>query len=164
MTRALLRLLALPVAALAFLGADASAMRFNGHWEVVHGRTDGRFAGASARSFHPGDSLEFTVDGSGFRIFGVTGPTGGHAVVLLADRAPHTIDFYSPAKRTHVLLYTSPALPPGDHTAAVVIVPKRDPQSLGNYVNIDVVDVIRDRTMHPASAAAADLHDRAGDI
>jgi hypothetical protein len=134
----------LPLVAVALLAAapSATSMRFAGHWEVVRGRSDGRFGGASARSFHAGDVLEVRFPGTGFRVYGVTGPTGGHAMVVVANRPDHTIDFYAPAKHTHVLLDTVSGLMPGEHEAAVIVVPARDPSSRGNYVNIDAVDVI----------------------
>ena len=135
--------LAIAVTLLGAAGPNPTAMRFGGHWEVVRGRNDGRFDGASARSFHAGDTLELSVKGTGFRIFGVTGPTGGHAVVLVGNQPDRTIDFYSAVKHVHVLLYTSPTFRFGPHEAAVVVVPERDKRSRGNYVNIDTVEVLR---------------------
>jgi hypothetical protein len=121
---------------------SAPSIRFIGHWQVVHGRTDGRFGGASARSFHPGDVVELHFAGTGFRVFGVTGPTGGHAVVVIAGQPDHTIDFYSPAKHTHVELYAARSLFAGQHDAALIVAPQRDDVSRGNYVNVDSVEVI----------------------
>ena len=130
---------------IALIGAGQRStigMQFEGHWEVVKGYHDGRLAGASARSFHIGDALKINVRGAGFRIYGVTGPTGGHAVVIVPHHPDRTIDFYSPTKRTHVPLYQSPNFGAGDHVAGLVIVPERDPRSRGNYVNIDAVEVL----------------------
>ncbi len=108
----------------------------------MHGRSDGRFAGASARSFHPGDVVELHFAGTGFRVFGVTGPTGGHAVVVVAGQPDRTVDFYSPQKRTHVAVCTVTALFGGQHDAALIVAPQRDDTARGNYVNIDSVEVI----------------------
>jgi hypothetical protein len=47
-----------------------------------------------------------------------------------------------PVKRAHVLLYTSPALSLGTHRAAIVVWPSHDRASRGDYVNIDLIDVI----------------------
>ena len=119
------------------------AMRLDGHWEVVRDHADGRFEGASVRSFHPGDVLAVRVAGVGFRIYGVTGPTGGRAVVVVNDTPLRTIDFYSPAKHTDVLLYASRPMPSGNYVVDLVVAPMHDRDSHGTYVNIDKVEIVR---------------------
>jgi hypothetical protein len=131
----------LAVALLCAAPAPSSQLRFVGRWEVVHDRADGLFGGASARSYHPGDVADLLVTGTAFRIFGITGPSGGHAIVFVGGAAVGTMDFYSPVKRTHVLLYTSPYLSPGTHRATILVASSRDAASRGTYVNIDLVDV-----------------------
>jgi hypothetical protein len=86
--------------------------------------------------------VELHFAGTGFRVFGVTGPTGGHALVVVAGRPDRTIDFYSPHKRTHVDVCTVRTLFPGQHDAVLVVAPQRDAIARGNYVNIDSVEVI----------------------
>ncbi len=126
--------------ALAGLLADSPPpvqLQFDGHWEIVRNRNDGRFAGASARSYHPGDAMIVQLDGAGFRIFGITGPNGGHGIIVLADKPDRIVDFYSPQKHTDVLLYTSP---PGRYRFAALVVSRaHDPRSRGTYVNVDNV-------------------------
>jgi hypothetical protein len=116
-------------------------MTFVGHWERVRYRYDGRTDGASARSFHFGDMLKIAWRGRLVRIFGITGPTGGHAVVVSTSEPDRTIDFYSPVKRTHVLLYQSPPEPLVPHDTEIINVSKHDPQSRGTYLNIDEVEL-----------------------
>jgi hypothetical protein len=126
-------------------GAIAPPVRleFDGHWEIVRGRHDGRFGDASARSFHPGDAMIMQLSGTGFRIFGITGPNGGRGIVLLADRPDREIDFYSPYKRTDVVVYTSP---PGRYRfAALVVARTHDARSRGTYVNVDNVEAMPTR-------------------
>ena len=118
---------------------DRANIRWTGHWETVSGRSDGRTAGTSVRSFHPGDALHIDLHGTGVWLYAVTGPTGGRANVMLEDQPDQTIDFYSAAKRTHVLLYQSPHLAYGRHFATVVVIPERNTRSRGNYVNIEAV-------------------------
>jgi len=130
------------------IGAPALApqgsiqMRLDGRWEIVRRHDDGRFQDASVRSYHAGDVLAINLRGVGFRIYGVTGPTGGRAVIVMANTAVTTIDFFSPAKHTDVLLYASPPFPRGSYDVDLVVAPIHDAPSRGTYVNIDKVEVI----------------------
>ncbi len=114
---------------------------YSGRWEFVRNLRDGRFRGTSARSFHTGDSLSFIFAGSRFRVYGVTGPKGGDGVLSIVGAPTTLISFYSPVKRTHALLYTSPRLPNGVHAAAIVVAGSHEPKSHGAYVNIDSVEI-----------------------
>ncbi len=118
-------------------------MYLDGHWEIVRQHADGRFKGASVRSFHPGDVLAVDLNGAAFRIYGVTGPTGGHAVVVMEKTPIAMLDFYSPVKRTDVLLYASPPFPAGRYAVDLVVATTRNPRSRGTYVNVDKVEVVR---------------------
>jgi hypothetical protein len=125
------------------LAPQAMQMRLDGRWEIVRDRADGRFEGASVRSFHPGDVLDVRLSGVGFRIYGVTGPSGGRATVVLENTPITMLDFYSPVKRTDVLLYTSPPIPAGTYAVDLVVGALHDVRSRGTYVNIDKVEVVR---------------------
>jgi len=141
-----MKLLALAMLAAFTLGLapnPSMQMRLFGRWEIVRRHDDGRFEGGSVRSYHPGDVLAVELNGAGFRIYGVTGPAGGHAVVFVRRTPIATLDFYSPVKRTDVLLYASPSLPAGSYSVDLVVGTIRDARSRGNYVNIDKVEVIR---------------------
>jgi hypothetical protein len=115
-------------------------LAYSGHWEFVHGRRDGRYLGRSARSYHPGDALTVIYDGEGFRLFGVAGPNGGVGTVVLPGQSSQQISFYSPQRRPHVLLYTSPRMNSGMHSAGVVVT--RPLKRERGYVNIDEVQIV----------------------
>ncbi len=123
------------------LGLDTAS--FSGRWEFVQGRHDGRFQGASVRSFHPGDCISFIFTGGQFQVYGVSGPRGGHALVSIPGSKSRTISFYSPQKRTHALLYVSPTFSPGVHSAALVVEPSRESRSLRTYVNVDELEIVK---------------------
>jgi len=114
---------------------------FTGRWEFVRGLRDGRFRGASARSFHTGSTLSFIFTGNRFRVYGVTGPRGGDGVLSIVGAPTTLISFYSPKKHTHALLYTSPVLSQGAHAAAIVVSGSHERLSHGNYVNIDGIEI-----------------------
>jgi hypothetical protein len=110
---------------------------YAGHWEMVRNRHDGRFHGASARSFHTSDALTLLFDGDQFRVYGIAGPNGGQGTVVMSGQRAATISFHSPVKRVHALLFESPRFGPGIHSASIVVV--------AGYVNIDAVEIIRAR-------------------
>jgi hypothetical protein len=123
-------------------GPGFDRFRFEGRWERVRGMHDGRDAGTSTRSPYVGNIFGLGFIGYRFRIYGVTGPNGGHGILALdGPTKVATIDFFSPRKRTHVLLYTSPILNQGIHWVSVTVDATRDPHSRGTYVNVDSIQV-----------------------
>jgi hypothetical protein len=116
-----------------------SRLSFAGRWEFVRNRHDGRYKNSSARSFHPGDTLTLIYDGAGFRVYGVSGPNGGIGTVVVPGQPPAQVSFYSRQRRAHVLLYTSPPLAPGVHSAGVVVT--RLTGKKRGYVNVDQIQV-----------------------
>jgi hypothetical protein len=138
----------LAAAAVALLGAGAPAagtgpqvsITFAGRWEVARHIFDGRASGASARTFHPGDTAKIVWRGSAIDVYGITGPTGGYGVLVMRGQRNRVLNFYSPVKHAHVLLCHSASLPFGDHYSAIVAVTDHDPRSRGTYLNIDEID------------------------
>ena len=117
-------------------GSDRFA--YEGHWEHVTVRRDGRSLGTSSRSFHPGDRAVVWFSGTQIRLYGVVGPKGGYANVALdgnpQDERP---DFYAPAVHPGVLLYVSPMLELREHVLAITVSGVRDARGHGDYVNVD---------------------------
>ncbi len=122
-------------------GGELHQILYSGHWEFVSNRKDGRFGGSSARSFHTGDSLTIVFRGNRLRIYGITGPNGGRGSVIIPGRGARMVTFYSPAKRTHHLIFDSGKLSGTLQSAGLVVVAPRGPQSTG-YVNIDEIEVL----------------------
>jgi hypothetical protein len=118
---------------------DAGLTAF-GRWERVRGMRDGRDAGTSTRSFHRGDALQGWIDGTRIVLDGVTGPTGGYAMVLLDSDRPDRVDFYSPRKRTHVHLWERSGLGPWKHLVTITVFGRHQAASRGDYVNVDGIE------------------------
>ncbi len=116
------------------------SISYAGRWQFVTGRHDGRYANSSARSFHSGDSMTIVFKGSRVKIYGVTGPNGGNAIVVVPPKRTSAIDFRSTSKRTHRLLYDSGLLPGGVHSAGLVVV--RAAHRGEGYVNLDEIVVL----------------------
>src|ERR1700722_13772152 len=95
---------------------------YEGHWEHLTARRDGRSVGTSSRSFHPGDRAVVWFSGTQIRLYGVVGPKGGYANVELdgnpQDERP---DFYAPTIHPGVLLYISPVLEQREHILAITV-------------------------------------------
>jgi hypothetical protein len=121
-----------------YTGVDR--LRFDGSWEFVRGRRDGRFMGASARSYRLGSCMSIVFLGKRLRVFGVTGVNGGKAWLLLSPRAPQRISFQSSQRQVHRVLYDSGTLPDGIHSAGIVVVSAL-PERPEGYVNIDEVEI-----------------------
>ncbi len=126
-------------------GCPAETPCFTGAWEFVSGRDDGRYHGRSVRSFRRDASIDVAFVSSKLRVYGVTGPTGGLAILLIPKHAPVTLDFFSPVVHPHALVYTTPKLDGRKHFAVLVVAGKHDVRSRGDYVNIDRLEPLDQR-------------------
>ena len=124
-------------------GWGVNRMHFMGHWQQVRGVHDGRFKGASVRSFHAGDGMTAEVRAKAMRFYGVRGPTGGKALLLIDNARRVVIDFYAPRKQTRALLFATPALGEGLHVADLIVLGTHDRRSRGSYVNLDSIELLQ---------------------
>ncbi len=122
-------------------GAQIQRLSYTGHWEFVSNRKDGRFEGASARSFHVGDALTLVFRGNRIRLYGVTGPGGGNGTIIVAGQPAHTVSFYSAKKATHRLVFDSGELR-GDFQSAGLVVSSAGRERPNGYVNVDEVEIL----------------------
>ncbi|MDQ2866683.1 MAG: hypothetical protein M3R51_10710 [Candidatus Eremiobacteraeota bacterium] len=121
-------------------GNQVNRLAYEGRWEFVRNRRDGRYQGGSARSHHVGDSVSIVFDGDHLRIYGVTGRNGGRGVLLIAGKKYRDVSFRSSSKQTHKLIYDSGPLGPGVHSAGLVVAPIGNGKTAG-YVNLDEIEV-----------------------
>ncbi len=123
-------------------GLGLERFHYTGRWEHLRAMNDGRAGGTSTRSPFLGSSFAVAFRGRRFRVYGVTGPKGGHGVLALDRNVEAAVlDFYSPRKRAHALLYSSPRLDAALHSVSVIVDGKRDRASRGTYVNVDSVEI-----------------------
>jgi hypothetical protein len=127
----------------AAIGPRAEQFTYDGKWERVRGRKDGRSFGTSARSHHASDSATLRFKGTQVRLYGVLGKKGGFGTLLLDGAlVPDTVSFYAPRVRTNALIYTSPTLSDGMHTLVIQVGGVMEKNSRGDYVNIDGAEVL----------------------
>jgi len=122
------------------IGQSLDHFTYAGQWEHLSARGDGRYAATSSRTHHPGDSMTLPFEGSIVRVYGVRGPNGGTAAVGIDGQYYGEASFYSPQKRAHALVFSSPPLAEGTHTLGLVVkLPA--PGTHRAFVNIDDVEV-----------------------
>ena len=116
-------------------------MHFTGKWQAIaDGRGGRRFA---ARSSHAGDGVTAEVAGTRVRLYGMIGPDGGKAIVLIDDGQRAPVDFYAPRARGGALVYASPQLPSAVHAVDVVVLGARGPRARGSYVSVEAIESLR---------------------
>jgi hypothetical protein len=118
--------------------ADASAFDYEGMWEHISGRRDGRTAGRSSRTYKRGARATLTFTGSYVRLYGVVGPGGGYGAARIDRAAAGTVDFFAATKATHRLVFQRNGLSAGTHRLSLTVI--ADPtvaRARSQYVNID---------------------------
>ncbi len=128
-----------------FIDDSASAkggasFEYSGPWTHVKGLFDGRSGGTSTRSLRVGAMATLDFVGRSVRVYGVTGPHGGQALLTLDGRTYGTISFFNRAKKTDVLVYSSPTLAAGGHRLSLIVSPPAVNAATVGYVNIDGAD------------------------
>jgi hypothetical protein len=123
------------------IGTTLNHFWYSGRWERVTGRRDGRYEGASIRSYKPGDMASIMFYGRRFYLHGVDGPKGGSATLAL-DGQIRNITFLAPAKRMAVA-YDSGVLREGLHSVVIVVGTKPKGAAPNGYVNIDYARIER---------------------
>ncbi len=117
--------------------ANGSHFEYYGRWQHLTNMADGRSAGTSSRSFRAGSSASIRFSGRRLQLFGVRGPNGGTATLLLDGKTYGPLRFYAPAKQTAVLVYTTSHLTDGEHNAWVVVSAPSARFPRRRFVNLD---------------------------
>jgi hypothetical protein len=123
------------------VGTTLNHFWYSGRWERVTGRRDGRYHGASLRSYTPGDMASIMFYGRRFYLHGVDGPQGGSATLAL-DGQIHNISFLAHKKKM-AITYDSGLLQPGLHSVVIVVGTKPKGVAPTGYVNIDYAGIER---------------------
>jgi hypothetical protein len=118
-------------------GTGSSQFFYTGSWQHVRGRFDGRSHGTSSRSFRVGSEASFPFRGERFEIFGIRGPNGGYASVLVDGSPAGTISFFAKHKQVSARVYASSKLDEGAHEVQIDVITPPNGSAKRRFVNID---------------------------
>jgi hypothetical protein len=93
-----------------------AAVQYTGNWFT---NSSVNHSGGSAALSLAGSSATFSFSGSAARWIGFSDPWSGIASVYVDGVLKGTVDTYSAATRYQVVQYTTPDLPPGNHTLTI---------------------------------------------
>jgi methyl-accepting chemotaxis protein len=122
------------------VGTGLNEFDYNGAW--LHGSGYETDIGGDAYSSVAGDEVRIRFNGRQLRFFGSVDKQQGMAEVCVDNQPPELVDFYSPTRVAHTLLWTSPELPPGEHTFRLVVSPKKNPQSRYFWASVAKVEIV----------------------
>jgi len=121
------------------VGAGLNEFQYTGAW--LHGSGYATDVGGDAYSSMPGDQVTMRFVGRRLRFYSSIDKQQGMAEVSIDNREPELIDMYSPTRAAHTLLWTSPELPPGEHTFRLVVSPHKNPQSRYFWCSVAKVEI-----------------------
>jgi O-glycosyl hydrolase len=84
-----------------------------------------------------GDSVDFRFSGSSVELYGLRASNQGIATVLIDGVQVGTADFYGKVRVGNQLIWTSPALAPGEHVLSLVAIGSGNEQASGADINVD---------------------------
>ncbi len=122
------------------LGTGLNEFDYTGAW--LHGSGYETDIGGDAYSSVAGDEVRIRFNGKQIRFFGSVDKQQGMAEVRVDNQPAELVDFYSPTRAAHTLLWTSPELPPGEHTFRLVVSPKKNPQSRYFWASVAKVEIV----------------------
>lgn len=88
-----------------------------------------------------GDSVRFRFTGTGLALYGLRASNQGIATVFIDGVQVGTADYYGKVRIGNQLIWTSPALAPGEHTLTLVASGTKSPGASGTDINVDRVVV-----------------------
>ena len=114
------------------------APRFNGEW-----KPSDAFADKTARlSNHTNDSYSIAFNGTDARIVGELGPMEGIAGFSVDGGAETDLSLYASRVEKHSILFSTPQLPPGEHTIRVKVTGLKEFSAAGNAVISGQLEVL----------------------
>lgn len=84
-----------------------------------------------------GESVDFRFTGSSVELYGLRASNQGIATVLIDGVEVGSADYYGKVRIGNQLIWTSPALEPGDHTLTLVATGAGNAQASGVDINVD---------------------------
>lgn len=111
-----------------------------GNWTGVGSSSDNYYRTVRKAS-ESGSRMDFCFTGTSLCIVGVLDGESGMADVYIDDHKVATIDAYSDSRRYRRSLFTIHDLPAGMHAVKLVVLGAHHPDSLGNAIVINAIEV-----------------------
>lgn len=122
-------------------GTGLNEFDYHGSW--LHGSGYETDAGGDAYCSVPGDSVSLRFVGRKIRFYGSLDAQQGMAEVWVDNGPRQLVDFYSPVRRAHSLVWESPDLPPGEHVFHLEVSPKKNPKSRYFWASVAKVEIVQ---------------------
>jgi methyl-accepting chemotaxis protein len=122
------------------VGAGLNEFDYVGAW--LHGSGYQTDIGGDAYSSVAGDEVRLRFNGKQIRFFGSVDKQQGMAEVSVDNQPADLVDFHSPTRAAHTLLWSSPELPPGEHIFRLVVSPRKNPQSRYFWASVAKVEIV----------------------
>ena len=122
-------------------GAGENQFEYIGHWDYTD-LAPGAFVSDNHWSGRKDDAYKVRFSGVRILLYGAIGPNLGIAGVSIDDGPETRVDFYAASRTDQHLVYSSPPLPPGEHTLTVRVTGERHEKSTHLYIPADRVDVV----------------------
>ena len=125
-------------------------------WVTTPG-VSGTYNGTVESSYTPGSTSLVHFVGNQLALYGINDVDQGEFEVSIDGSPPVTIDDYAATRNPNAVLYTSPDLDPGPHTATITVLSTKDSNSSGYnvaFTRFDVLQAVRedaDATSGPAT-------------
>jgi hypothetical protein len=116
--------------------------QYGANWGTTGG-ISGTYNGTVDWSYTPGSTSLVHFEGNQLVLYGIHDVDQGEFGISIDGSAPVTIDDYASTRNPNAILYTSPVLDPGPHTATITVLSTKDPSSSGYNVAFTRVDVLQ---------------------
>ena len=127
-------------------------VQYGANWGTTGG-ISGTYNGTVNWSYTPGATSLFHFAGNQLVLYGIHDVDQGEFSISIDGSSPVTIDDYAATRNPNAILYTSPVLDPGPHTATITVLSTKDPNSSGYNVALTRFDALQAARQDAASTS-----------
>jgi hypothetical protein len=117
-------------------------VQYGANWGTTGG-VSGTYNGTVDWSYTPGATSLIHFTGNQLVLYGIHDVDQGEFNLSIDGSSPVTVDDYAATRNPNAVLYTSPALDPGPHTATITVLSAKNPNSSGYNVALTRFDALR---------------------
>jgi hypothetical protein len=117
-------------------------VQYGSNWGTTGG-IPGTYNGTVDWSYTPGATSLIHFAGNQLVLYGIHDVDQGEFSLSIDGSSPVTVDDYAATRNPNAVLYTSPALDPGPHTATITVLSTKDPNSSGHNVALTRFDELQ---------------------